>query len=141
VRPAVHLPAARLYRAGWLGMTIREALRSTQPVARMITAADSTCHACSLNYGRLCSSQGWPSALIEFVALTESRRLACCVSYGLRSGRSRKRIYGAEQHNSSSSLPLVGIDSQLAGTVHKIALTCDDARTLKFTLIVQGMPN
>jgi hypothetical protein len=29
---------------------------------------------------------------------------------------------------------------QLARTLGKTALTCDDARTLKFTLIVQGMP-
>jgi hypothetical protein len=29
---------------------------------------------------------------------------------------------------------------QLARTLGQTALTCDDARTLKFTLIVQGMP-
>jgi hypothetical protein len=49
-------------------------------------------------------------ALIEFVARAESRRLACCASYDLRSGRCRKLTYGTEQRNRFSSLPLVGID-------------------------------
>jgi hypothetical protein len=30
---------------------------------------------------------------------------------------------------------------QLARTVGKGVLTCDDTRTLKFTLIIQAMPN
>ena len=59
---------------------------------------------------RLCSSEGWLSTLIEFVALAESRQLACCASYDPRSGRCRKLTYGAERRNSFSSLPLVGID-------------------------------
>ena len=56
------------------------------------------------------AQEGWLTALIEVVALAELRRLACCASYELRSGRCRKLTYGAEQRSRFSSLPLVGID-------------------------------
>jgi hypothetical protein len=55
-------------------------------------------------------------------------------------GHHRKRTYGAERVAHLSSLPLFAAKPQLASSFDTSVLTCGDARTLKFTLIVQGMP-
>ena len=56
-------------------------------------------------------------------------------------GHHRKRTYGAERVAHLSSLPLFDAKPQLASSFDTGVLTCGDARTLKFTFIVQRMRN
>jgi hypothetical protein len=72
----------------------------------------------------------WRSDADRNVALGKSQRPR------RRHGRYRKRTSGLINSPAFSSLLIVDTSPDVRAT----ALACDDARTLKFTLIVQRMP-